>query len=169
MPILRRLSLRRILPGQKYNIMCILSTLQKMANISAKLSELSVERMNIIKANLSVGGNISSDDGMEYDENRYIKDVPEGVKRQVVEVFIQILQLLSIKSDSVRESITISENARSYLEILSQWATDLPGYKKMPFGEDIMSDFKRVKDKLGDYQENDLLSKLIVCKQAIFE
>lgn len=148
--------------------MCILSTFEKMVNISTKLSELLVERMNIIKSNLSVGDGISSD-GTEGDSENSVKDIPESIQLRVVEVFMLILQLLSTKCESAREAITIKENATSYLDILTQWAVDLPGYKKIPLGEDLIPYLQQAQTQLENYQETELLLKLHLCKRTIFE
>lgn len=145
--------------------MCLKSTLDNMLKISTALTKISLEKMNMISAKFS-GDNstVFSSEGMEEDDS-----VCEQLKLQITETFLLIIELLLVPRDNESEAKIIAENAESYIGMLTNLVVDLPGYKKQPYGPDILPKFQEVSELLESLKENDLLRKLIICKRAIFE
>jgi len=124
--------------------------------------------MEFTKRHLMVNDSKSCD-GLEDDDTIFGEKFPEIVSQQITEVFILIIQLLFIPPSSQEELQAIVENANSYLVILRDIVTNLPGYKKMQFGHELLADFQRAQNFIDAKNDDELAKNLILCKRAIFE
>lgn len=149
--------------------MCLKSTLDKMLRISRILSQLSVEKMDIVGEMYSNSKFIaSSDDAMEGTDSTLDKAYAL-FNSKVVEVFILILELILAPSDNEQEATAVSTNADSYLDILKNLVSDLAGYSKQEMDKSIYDKYAAAENKLSDIDGGNLSANLILCKRAIFE
>lgn len=149
--------------------MCLKSTLDKMLRISGLLSQLSIDKLNIVgELYVSSKSMTPIDDGME-GESSPLEIAKKRFSFNAIEAFVYILDFLLVSRDSEQEAKVISDNAVSYIDMLKKTVSEVPGFIKMSMDEGIYCKYEQANHKLLELQEPDLVTNLLLCKRAIFE
>lgn len=149
--------------------MCLKSTLDKMLRISGLLSQLSIDRLNIVGELYVNSKSVASiDDGMEGDSSP-LEIAKKRFSSNAIEAFVYILDFLLVPRDSEQEAKVISDNAISYIEMLKKTVSEVPGFVKQSMDEGVYNKFEQANHKLAELKEGDLATNLLFCKRAIFE
>lgn len=149
--------------------MCLKSTLDKMLAISQILSQLSVDKINIVgEVYASSKFTTSMDDAMEGADTP-LDTTYKRFYSKIIEVFLYILDLILIPTDSSQEAVAVTDNASSYLDMLKNLVSDLTGFSKQEMDESIYNKYTAAEQKLNELKEENLSTQLILCKRAIFD
>lgn len=151
--------------------MCLKTTLKKMLEISTKLTDISLEKLNLIGAKFANEKFPTfSAEGTEEDYTSYIShSKKENDNILITTTFLLITELLTTKADDTHELSIILKNAESYTEILTDLVANFPRYQKQSIDNEISTEYQKAISTLEELQARELSRKLIVCKRAIFE
>lgn len=142
--------------------MCTIDTLQTMNSISSLIIKLYASRlnaiggdaMNLLKQTVSLEG-----------DNREVSytSLPDNERRDINDVFRQILSISKEKDRNVKESVL------KYLKTLKDIFTDYPGFERLPMQEDLKKQYDTIHINLENRDEDFLMNELASCKETLYK
>lgn len=142
--------------------MCTIETLQTMNSISSLIIKLYASRLNAIGGDAM---NLLKQAASMESDNREVSytSLPDNEKRDINDVFRQILSISKEKDRNVKESVL------KYLKTLKDIFTDYPGFERLPMQEDLKKQYDTIHINLENRDEDFLMNELASCKETLYK
>lgn len=142
--------------------MCTIETLQTMNSISSLIIKLYASRLNAIGGDAM---NLLKQAASMESDNREVShtSLPDNERRDINDVFRQILSISKEKDRNVKESVL------KYLKTLKDIFTDYPGFERLPMQEDLKKQYDTIHINLENRDEDFLMNELASCKETLYK